>query len=52
MGQSGEASRWRVGYQRSLPRLVYIGNHLGNFTLMLWLSLLWYYFPFTCLWLS
>ena len=23
-GQSGEASRWRVCYQRGLPRLVYL----------------------------
>ena len=25
IGQSGGASRWRVCYQRGLPRLVYIG---------------------------
>ena len=24
MGQSGEASRWRVCYQRGLPRLVFM----------------------------
>ena len=27
IGQSGEASRWRVCYQRGLPRLVYIGDN-------------------------
>ena len=25
IGQSGEASRWRVCYQRGLPRLVFVG---------------------------
>ena len=35
IGQSGGASRWRVCYQRGLPRLVYLGigammQKLGN----------------------
>ena len=30
MSQSGEAYRWRVCYQRGLPRLVFIASSIGS----------------------
>ena len=31
IGQSGEASRWRVCYQRGVPRLVTVQRYFGQF---------------------
>ena len=34
IGQSGEASRWRVCYQRGLPRLVFKGFQISCFSML------------------